>query len=162
MNSKDKEKLKMCAATMSILPSETIIIDPEDYSNDAEDLSAYIAEFLADSAANSFKEAMSNLSEEKAAAISGHISYADSESLVKILQTIFIMADMKYAARQLDLLEFCYSYDESAYYYFEDEFYNNEAVEPYFTVQFFKILSQDDEDEPEGGGDACGKSHGDM
>ena len=35
MNSKDKEKLKMCAATMSILPSETIIIDPEDYSNDA-------------------------------------------------------------------------------------------------------------------------------
>ena len=151
----------MCAATMSILPSETIIIDPEDYSNDAEDLSAYIAEFLADSAANSFKEVMNNLSEEKAAAIAGLISYADSESLVKILQTIFIMADMRYAAKQLDLLEFCYSYDESAYYYFEDEFYDNEVLEPYFAVKFLKILGQDAA-EPESGGDACGKSHGDM
>ena len=151
----------MCAATMSILPAETIIIDPEDYSNDAEDLSAYIAEFLADSAANSFKEAMSNLPDEKADDIAGLISYADSESLVKILQTIFIMADMRYAAKQLDLLEFCYSYDESAYYYFEDEFYDNEVLEPYFAVKFLKILGQDAA-EPERGGDACGKSHGDM
>ena len=160
MNVKDKEKLKLAGTIVSFAKGDPIVIDPEEYEKkfgnkkkeveteqtetDAEKLSVGIVEFLAESAANSFAEILQVIPEDMAEVILDLLNKADSEMFVTLLQTVFSLAGMEYAAEQLELIEYCYEYDDCAYFYFEDEFIDNDAVEAYFTEQLFKDLLQDE------------------
>ena len=160
MNAKDKEKQNLARTIVSFTKGDPIVIDPKSYEKksesknketetnqterDVEKLSAGIVEFMADSAANSFAEIIDVIPEELTVIILDILNEADSEMFVSLLQSVFSIAGMDYAAEQLELMEYCYEYDDCAYYYFEDEFIDNDAVEAYFTEQLFKDLLQDE------------------
>ena len=122
--------------------SQTMEKDQE--GSDAEKLSNSIVEFLAESAANSFAEIMDVIPDDLREIILDLLNQADSEMFVSLLQAVFSIAGMDYAAEQLELMKYCYEYDDCAYYYFEDEFIDNDATESYFTEQLFRDLLQEE------------------
>ena len=124
--------------------SQTMEKDQE--GSDAEKLSNGIVEFLAESAANSFAEIMDVIPDDLGEIILDLLNQADSEMFVNLLQAIFSIAGMEYAAEQLELMKYCYEYDDFAYCCFEDEFIDNDATEEYFTAQLFKDLLQEEHD----------------
>jgi hypothetical protein len=93
---------------------------------------------------HSFAEIIDVIPEELTVVILDLLNEADSEMFVRLLQAVFSIAGMDYAAEQLELMEYCYEYDDCAYYYFEDEFIDNDAIEAYFTAQLFRDLLQDE------------------
>ena len=111
----------------------------------AEELSAGIAEFLADSAANSLAEIIEVITDDLAEVIIDLLDQVDPEMFVRMLQAVFSMAGMEHAADQLELLKLCSEYDENAYCCFQDEFMDNDSTEPYFTEQLFRNLLPDED-----------------
>ena len=123
MNAKDKEKLKLAGTIVSFAKGDPVVIDPEEYKKefgnkkkeveteqtetDAEKLSVGIIEFLAESAANRFAEILDVIPEDMAEVILDLLNKADSEMFVTLLQTVFSLAGMEYAAEQLELIEYC-------------------------------------------------------
>ena len=120
--------------------------ETEPAETDAVKLSSGIVEFLANSAATSFAEILEAIPEDMVEVIIDILNKADAEMFVSLLQAVFSIAGMEYAAEQLELMRYCYEYDDCAYYYFEDEFIDNDATEAYFMELFLKDMLQDGQD----------------
>lgn len=72
-----------------------------------------------------------DLSTEAMLAITRCLLAADSEYLVTILETIFLSDRMYDAAHELHLLERCKEYEEDAAFFFEDAFWDTDAMDWY-------------------------------
>ena len=72
-----------------------------------------------------------DLSTEAMLAITRCLLAADSDYLVTILETIFLSDRMYDAAHELHLLERCKEYEEDAAFFFEDAFWDTDAMDWY-------------------------------
>ena len=72
-----------------------------------------------------------DLSTEAMLAITRCLLAADSEYLVTILETIFLSDRMYDAAHELHLLERCKEYEADAAFFFEDAFWDTDAMDWY-------------------------------
>jgi len=72
-----------------------------------------------------------DLSTEAMLAITRCLLAADSDYLVTILETIFLSDRMYDAAHELHLLEHCKEYEEDAAFFFEDAFWDTDAMDWY-------------------------------
>ena len=72
-----------------------------------------------------------DLSTEAMLAITRCLLAADSDYLITILETIFLSDRMYDAAHELRLLERCKEYEEDAAFFFEDAFWDTDAMDWY-------------------------------
>ena len=72
-----------------------------------------------------------DLSTEAMLAITRCLLAADSDYLVSILQTIFLSNRMYDAAHELHLLDICKEHEADAAFYFEDAFWDTDAMDWY-------------------------------
>ena len=72
-----------------------------------------------------------DLSTEAMLAITRCLLAADSDYLVTILETIFLSDRMYDAAHELHMLERCKEYEEDAAFFFEDAFWDTDAMDWY-------------------------------
>ena len=72
-----------------------------------------------------------NLSTESMLAIVKCLLGTGSEGLVSMLRAIFLSNGMDAAASELDLLDICSEYDEDAVFFFEDPFWDTDAMDWY-------------------------------
>ena len=73
----------------------------------------------------------SDLSTEAMLVITRCLLAADSDYLVSILQTIFLSNRMYDAAHELHLLDICKEHEADAAFYFEDAFWDTDAMDWY-------------------------------
>ena len=97
---------------------------------DSDSKLAYrIASYLAEVTAERFAEAVLDMEMETIEEIMMRMQNADSEALVGMLQVLFIAKGMKYAAEDLDLLIECDGFDDTSYFFFQDELADTKEFE---------------------------------
>ena len=63
---------------------------------------------------------------------------------VYVLRTLFLISEMRDAAKDLDLLDICYEYDECTYDLFRDYFFVSEGITDYCQKYYSEKEKQDD------------------
>ena len=84
-----------------------------------------------------------DLSTEAMLAITRCLLAADSEYLVTILETIFLSDRMYDAAHELHLLERCKEYEADAAFFFEDAFWDTDAMDWYSIENLLREKAKD-------------------
>ena len=84
-----------------------------------------------------------DLSTEAMLAITRCLLAADSEYLVTILETIFLSNSMYDAAHELRLLERCKEYEADAAFFFEDAFWDTDAMDWYSIENLLREKAKD-------------------
>jgi len=138
MNAKDKEKLNMAGTIVSLLKGDTIVIDPDEFRRradiknkefyevekdtgckeekkvpgltDAEMLCCDIAIHIAHKTAARFEDMADGMEMSTLKQIVRRIEDADPESVVPMLQAMFLARGMVDIAEDLDMLELCSKY----------------------------------------------------
>lgn len=108
--------------------------DPEDEEwepTETQELASDIAFEVAERTGNMFVRLMEGNDPEIAMGMLKTLERSFYRSDVYVLRTLFLISEMYDAARNLDLLDICYEYDESVYDLFHDYFFVSEGITDY-------------------------------
>ena len=95
-------------------------LNDEDGLSPESRLAYNIADHLAEVTAERFSSMIDGLEMDIARQIVRRLQASDAEALVGMLQEMFLIKGMIYAAEELDLLKECEKYEESIYWRFQD------------------------------------------
>ena len=173
MNAKDKEKLNMAGTIVSLLKGDTIVIDPDEFRRradiknkefyevekdtgckeekkvprltDAEMLCCDIAIHIAHKTAARFEDMADGMEMSTLKQIVRRIEEAEPETIAPMLQTMFLARGMVDAAKDLDILELCFRYDEDTYYLSYDILFDTDIFDWLSIENMFDDFHNEDE-----------------
>ena len=113
---------------------ETYDADDFDELTPEEELSCHIIAHLADLTAKRFDDLMDGKDLSTAKQIANRLEHSEPETMVSMLQAMFLASDMVHAAEDLDLLADCMRYDKVAYYTFQDDLLDTDIFD-WFSIE---------------------------
>jgi hypothetical protein len=157
-----KEKLRLMNVIAGKLKSEVVVIDLDIFRKeaniknkefyevekdakpkyeidvtgltDAEILSSDIIIHIAEKTAERFEDMADTMEITTLKHLVRRLGSADLESVVPMLQTMFLAKGMVDAADELDILELCFRYDEEAYFLFYDVLFDTDIFD-WFSIE---------------------------
>lgn len=126
-----KEKLRLMNAIAEKLKGEVVVIDHE---GETETLSLDIINRIAEKTAESFEEMADGMEMATLKQLVSRLVSADMESVVPMLQSMFLAIGMADAADELDMLELCFRYDEETYFIFYDILFDTDIFD-WFSIE---------------------------
>ena len=168
-----KEKLRLMNVIAGKLKGEVVVIDPESFRKeaniknkefyevekdakpkyeidvtgltDAEILSSDIIIHIAEKTAERFEDMADGMEMSTLKQIVRRIEDADPESVVPMLQAMFLARGMVDIAEDLDMLELCSKYDEDTYFVFFDILFDTDIFEWFSIENMFDDFHNEDE-----------------
>ena len=147
-----KEKLRLMNVIAGKLKGEVVVIDPESFRKEANiknkefyevekdakpkyeiDVSDIIIH-IAEKTAERFEDMADTMEITTLKQLVRRLGSADLESVVPMLQTMFLAKGMVDAADELDILELCFRYDEEAYFLFYDVLFDTDIFD-WFSIE---------------------------
>ena len=126
-----KEKLRLMNAIAEKLKGEVVVIDHE---RETETLALDIINRIAEKTAESFEEMADGMEMATLKQLVSRLLSADMESVVPMLQSMFLARGMADAADELDMLELCFRYDEETYFIFYDILFDTDIFD-WFSIE---------------------------
>lgn len=168
-----KEKLRLMNVIAGKLKGEVVVIDPESFRKeaniknkefyevekdakpkyeidvtgltDAEILSSDIIIHIAEKTAERFEDMADTMEITTLKHLVRRLGSADLESVVPMLQTMFLARGMVDIAEDLDMLELCFRYDEDTYYLFYDILFDTDIFDWFSIENMFDDFQNEDE-----------------
>ena len=109
-------------------------VKAEDEIDESETLSCDIIIHIADKTAERFEDMADGMEMTTLKQIVRKIEEAEPETIVPMLQTMFLARGMVDAAKDLDMLELCFRYDEDTYYLFYDILFDSDIFD-WFSIE---------------------------
>ena len=172
MNAKDKEKKAIVNAFLG-KEADILVVDPIRYRqladiknkefyevekdtkakdkideigpDESETLSCEIIIHIADKTAERFEKMADGMEMSTLKQIVRRIEEAEPETIVPMLQTMFLARGMVDAAKDLDMLELCFRYDEDTYYLFYDILFDTDIFDWLSIENMFDDFHNEDE-----------------
>ena len=117
---------------------------PEEMTDDAsdesewelspvEDMSIQIAGYLSDLTSERFAAMVDGMEVDTIKQIVGRLNGAGHEEAVRMMQAMFLISGMEYAAEDLDILSFIEDFDECVYDFFIDDIFSTDFFDWFLT-----------------------------
>jgi len=109
--------------------SKNVAIEAPDELAEVERLAGDIATEIALDAADHFMDIAKTMETESIKAVVKTLEDADPEDMVSVLRALFFVSNMVDAAKEMELLDICYSYEPFSYDIFQDTFLDADGID---------------------------------
>ena len=127
----EKDKYDVSAAVERVKGSKDDSEDDEWEPTETQELASDIAFEVAERTGKMFVRLMEGKDPEIVMGMLKTLERSFYRSDVYVLRTLFLISEMYDAAKNLDLLDICYEYDDSVYDLFHDYFFVSEGITDY-------------------------------